>query len=146
MKVKGIWDWFLGQLVSYYYFSRVGESPCGTLLFADQKHHRVLSRDGSGKTTVLSGGNMGYRDGPGAAVRFNGPVLLGVDGQGYCYVNDTGNGCLRRVSPVGDTVTLRGQWAALPSVLNYSYMEWYYWEGDVFIVNRYGQIPEGDVF
>jgi sugar lactone lactonase YvrE len=41
----------------------------------------------------------GYRDGPAAQARFWNPSGLAVDQAGFIYVADSGNHCLRRISP-----------------------------------------------
>jgi sugar lactone lactonase YvrE len=50
----------------------------------------------------------GYADGPAAEARFQGPRSVAVDGAGNLYVADTGNHCIRVISPAGQVTTLAG--------------------------------------
>ncbi|MGD0089785.1 MAG: putative Ig domain-containing protein, partial [Planctomycetota bacterium] len=50
----------------------------------------------------------GFADGQGSAARFSYPGGLAVDGSGNVYVADTGNGAIRRVTPLGVVDTLGG--------------------------------------
>ena len=53
-------------------------------------------------------GGAGFVDGPASSARFNSPQGVAVDARRYVYVADTENHAIRRVSPVGDVVTLAG--------------------------------------
>jgi sugar lactone lactonase YvrE len=59
-------------------------------------------------TTIAGGGTAGYRDGPAAQARFNGPIGVAVDDQGNVYVADSYNDRLRVISPDGRVRTLAG--------------------------------------
>ena len=50
----------------------------------------------------------GFVDGPGSRARFKQPRGLAWDQSGNVYVADSGNHCIRRVSPDGDVVTVAG--------------------------------------
>ncbi|MGI4872512.1 MAG: SMP-30/gluconolactonase/LRE family protein [Janthinobacterium lividum] len=45
----------------------------------------------------------------GARVQFTEPTGLAVDALGYVYVADTGNQCIRRISPQGEVTTIAGR-------------------------------------
>jgi sugar lactone lactonase YvrE len=50
----------------------------------------------------------GYADGLAAEAKFNSPRSVAVDGVGKVYVADTGNHCIRLISPDGQVSTLAG--------------------------------------
>src|SRR5207302_8933243 len=51
-------------------------------------------------TTVVAGtGSSGITNGPLSVAQFDSPLDVGVDVEGAFYVADTGNNCIRRVSP-----------------------------------------------
>ena len=62
-----------------------------------------------GKVFTLAGAGVpGFRDGVGAAAKFNNPQGVAVDIQRNVYVADTGNHCIRIVYPNGTTATFAG--------------------------------------
>jgi sugar lactone lactonase YvrE len=67
---------------------------------------RRITPDGTVSTLAGRAGMAGYVDGPGAAARFAGPSALEVDAAGNVLVLETGNGALRRISPLGDVTTM----------------------------------------
>ena len=83
--------------------------PHGTLYISDGGDNdriRVLRPDGS--VATLAGGAEGFRDGQGAAARFDTPSGLALDATGNLYVADTGNHAIRKVTPDGVVTTLAG--------------------------------------
>lgn len=85
--------------------------PDGAVYFTDGSRVRRLSRDG--QVTTLAGipgytYAEGYTDGPGVQARFRMPHGLLVAADGTVYVADTGNNCIRRISPAGVVSTLAG--------------------------------------
>jgi len=64
----------------------------------------------AGVVTTLAGsrGLSGTADGVGAAARFDSPVGMVADADGYLYVSD-GNARIRRISPAGEVLTVVGQ-------------------------------------
>jgi DNA-binding beta-propeller fold protein YncE len=83
----------------------------GNLIVVDAAAQRIrrIRRDGSVETVAGSGSlapgatsvRGGYADGPGAAARFNWPRGVAVAKDGTIYVADTGNHCIRAVTPAG---------------------------------------------
>jgi len=83
--------------------------PHGSLYISDggdNNRIRVLRPDGS--VATLAGGAEGFRDGQGAAARFDTPSGLALDSTGNLYVADTGNHAIRKVTPEGLVTTLAG--------------------------------------
>jgi len=59
--------------------------------------------------TVLAGADEpGFQDGNGDLARFNHPLALAVDNQGYVYIADSSNHAIRKISPQGQVTTLAG--------------------------------------
>ena len=50
----------------------------------------------------------GFADGPAADARFNDPESVAIDAEGNIIVADTGNHCIRKVTPDGTVSTLAG--------------------------------------
>lgn len=80
----------------------------GTLLVADQHHHRILALTPDDEITVIAGGASGYRDGTAGQAMFRHPSDVAVGPDGTCYVADGGNDRIRVVSPDGSVSTLAG--------------------------------------
>jgi sugar lactone lactonase YvrE len=85
----------------------------GNVYVADTNNHRVRLISPAGQVTTLAGPlkagyAAGYADGPAAEAKFNGPRSVAVDGAGKAYVADTGNHCIRVISPDGQVTTLAG--------------------------------------
>src|SRR5439155_1016779 len=72
----------------------------------------VLTRGANGalqvRTLAGSAGLIGAADGVGAAARFNRPLGVTVDSAHNLYIVDSLNNRVRRVSPLGEVVTLAG--------------------------------------
>lgn len=64
----------------------------------------------SGKVTTVAGsaGISGAYDGIGGYALFNLPNGIAIDGTSNIYVADTGNSCIRRISPSGVVTTVAG--------------------------------------
>jgi sugar lactone lactonase YvrE len=84
----------------------------GNLYVADTGNNaiRKVAPDGS-VSTLAGGGEPGYLDGIGRAARFNGPVGVAVDREGYVYVADTYNDRIRRIDRDGKVTTVAGNGA-----------------------------------
>ena len=80
---------------------------------ADTNNHRIRRIGPAGEVTTLAGPPeagyaAGYADGPAADARFQSPRSVAVDDAGNVYVADTGNHCVRVISPDGQVTTLAG--------------------------------------
>ena len=71
-----------------------------------------------GAPTVFAGcGRPGHVDGKGAAAAFNRPNGVAMDADGAVYVTDSGNHCVRHVTPDGVVCTLQSAHGAPSSVI-----------------------------
>lgn len=86
----------------------VAFGPDGTCFVADSGNDRIRTITPDGFVSTVAGSIYDYGDGRGAAARFRRPAALDVDTEGSCYVADTGNNAIRRVSPSGDVTTIAG--------------------------------------
>lgn len=84
---------------------------------ADAALQRIFVVGNDGTMTVLAGGGEpnalgsvtgGYADGRGASALFNTPQGITADAKGIVYVADTGNHCIRKITPNGIVSTLAG--------------------------------------
>ena len=81
----------------------------GNLYVADTSNNRIgkVAPDGT-VSTIAGDGTAGYRDGPAAQARFNGPVGIAVDTRGNVFVADTYNDRVRMISTDGQVSTVAG--------------------------------------
>jgi serine/threonine-protein kinase len=91
----------------------VAVDDAGNVYVADTSNHRIRLISPAGEVTTFAGLPMagyaaGYADGPAAEAKFNGPRSVAVDGAGNVYVADTGNHCIRVITPGGQVSTLAG--------------------------------------
>lgn len=86
----------------------VAVGPDGTCYVADTGNDRIRTISPEGRVETLAGSNYDHGDGRGPAARFRRPTALDVDAAGTCYVADTGNHAIRRISPEGEVATLAG--------------------------------------
>ena len=89
----------------------VALGPDGSLYIADSRNHRIrrVGLDGI-ITTVAGNGTEGYSGDDGRAIdaQLNVPCSVAVSLDGSLYIADTGNHCIRQVSPDGIITTLTG--------------------------------------
>ncbi|MCC4594078.1 NHL repeat-containing protein [Xanthomonas campestris pv. phormiicola] len=89
--------------------SGIAVDAAGTLYIADTGNHAIRKLSAQGVVTTLAGdGTAGFRDGPAAQARFNGPMGVAVDAQGRVYVADTYNDRIRVIERDGQVRTLAG--------------------------------------
>ena len=86
----------------------VAIGPDGTCYVADTGSDRIRTITPDGLVNTLAGSIYDYGDGRGAAARFRRPEAVTVDVDGTCYVADTGNNAIRRITPDGEVTTLAG--------------------------------------
>ncbi|MBW8244275.1 hypothetical protein K1F50_15810 [Muricauda oceani] len=136
-----LWARLSAGLFTETHTTAAGISPEGTVYLADRYRHLIWKKGPSGHFSVLAGGECGQRDGPGHMARFDHPELLGLDVQGNCYVED-GNGNVRRVSPLGGTVTLSAPtWPETSTgkvlvqvALRFRYIEWARLDDKIYVL------------
>lgn len=82
----------------------------GTLYVTDTMNKTIRKVTAEGTVTTFAGtaGVTGTTDGTGAAASFNLPMGIAVDVSGYCYVADTANNTIRKITPAGAVSTLAG--------------------------------------
>lgn len=81
----------------------------GTVFVSDPALNQILRVTGAGKVSLLSGVKEGGSlNGPVKMASFLQPQGLAVDPAGVLYVADTGNNCIRRITPDGRVSTLAG--------------------------------------
>lgn len=85
----------------------------GDVLVAETGRHTIRRIGADGTVTTLAGigGQAGFRDGPAAEARFNGPIGVAADAKGYVYIADTYNDRIRLLTPDGNVRTLAGSGA-----------------------------------
>ncbi len=69
---------------------------------------RKISPDGQVSTLAGQPGFAGYQNGPVANATFKNPGGLALDAAGNVYVADTGNACIRKITPDGQVSTVAG--------------------------------------
>lgn len=82
----------------------------GDVLIAETGRHTIRRIGADGTVTTLAGvnGQAGFRDGPAAEARFNGPIGVAADAKGNVYIADTYNDRIRLLTPDGNVRTLAG--------------------------------------
>jgi len=87
------------------------------LYIADELNHCIRKVTPLGNVSTFSGnGVAGHQDGSAAAARFNFPTDIAYDAiNGYFYVADKGNHCIRKINIAGDVFTVAG----IPGIAGY---------------------------
>lgn len=77
---------------------------------ADTMNQCIRKIDFNGNSSLLAGipGQAGFQDGAGQQAMFNEPMGLDIDQEGNLYVADSGNNCIRKITPQGEVSTLVG--------------------------------------
>jgi sugar lactone lactonase YvrE len=79
------------------------------LYVADTLGHQIRRMNEEGELKVFAGsGLLGRVDGRAEAAQFSAPHSLTFDAQGNCFVADTNNHAIRRISTTGDVTTYAG--------------------------------------
>ena len=97
-----------GDEALFRYPTDVAIGADGTCYVADAGNHRIRTISPAGVVATLAGSIYDYGDGRGPEGRFRQPLALDIDAEGTCYVADTGNNAVRRVTPDGEVTTLAG--------------------------------------
>jgi sugar lactone lactonase YvrE len=111
--VAGSWTYgFADGAGAHARFNRpdgVAVSESGVVFVSDPGNSRIRRIDVSGNVTTAAGdGTWGYRDGPAAQARFDGPRGLALDAGGNLYVADQANNRIRKVDAQGVVSTYAG--------------------------------------
>ena len=89
--------------------SALAIDAAGALYVADTGNHVIRRITPEGVVSTIAGDGMaGYRDGPAAEARFNGPVGVAIDGAGRVIVADTYNDRIRAIAADGTVTTVAG--------------------------------------
>lgn len=81
----------------------------GIIYVADTGNNAIRRVTPDGYVTTIAGdGDAGFRDGPGHAARFNGPIGVAIDGTGQLVVADTYNDRIRAIGTDGTVTTVAG--------------------------------------
>lgn len=93
----------------YNYPSSMALHFSGHVYIADTDNHRIRIMTPEGHVSTFVGtGTPGLTDGNAAVAQFYRPRGLAFDTQGNLYVADTGNHCIRKITPNGMVSTLAG--------------------------------------
>lgn len=68
---------------------------------------RKISPEGM-VSTFSGSGKPGFKDGSGKEAEFNSPMALALDRKGNIFISDTGNHCIRMITPDGMVKTIAG--------------------------------------
>ncbi|MEB3198271.1 MAG: hypothetical protein VKP62_13805 [Candidatus Sericytochromatia bacterium] len=86
--------------------------PGKGLYVADRGNHCIRLVNSSGRVTTVAGNpkerQEGHADGDGLSARFRSPAGLAADEDGNVYVSDSGNHCIRMITPEGVVRTIAG--------------------------------------
>lgn len=91
--------------------ANIAADSSGNLGVADTANFVIRKIDTSGNVTTLAGnGTQGYLDGPAASAEFAMPTSVIYNAtDGYWYVADSLNNCIRRIDSSGNVSTYAGQ-------------------------------------
>ncbi|HEY0504007.1 MAG TPA: NHL repeat-containing protein [Lysobacter sp.] len=99
----------VGVAARFHTPSGIALDDAGNLYVADTGNHAIRKVTPQGVVSTLAGdGTPGFRDGPGAQARFDGPIGVAVGRDGRVYVADTYNDRIRVIAIDGTVTTLAG--------------------------------------
>jgi serine/threonine-protein kinase len=91
----------------FYRPDAVAVDAAGNVYVAETTRIRKITAGGI-VSTLAGNSIIGSADGTGSAAQFNGPLGLSTDPSGNIFVADTGNHCIRRITPAGVVNTWAG--------------------------------------
>jgi hypothetical protein len=99
-----------GQGARFYLPEGICVDNKGNVFVAEIGNHTIRRINPDGVVSTLAGlaGSTGTNDGAGSDARFNVPVTVSVDGNGFLYVGDYWNHSVRVINPLGVVSTLAG--------------------------------------
>lgn len=88
----------------------IGLDSFGDAYVADHVNHTIRKITSTGVVTTFAGvaGSAGSTDATGTSARFNSPSGVAVDSAGNCYVADTSNHVIRKITSTGAVTTFAG--------------------------------------
>lgn len=100
-----------GTAASFNYPSGIAIDASGNIYVADAGGNTIRKISPAGMVSTLAGnGSAGSADGIGAGASFNGPEGLTFDAIGNLFVADAGNNMVRKISPLGQVITVAGNY------------------------------------
>jgi sugar lactone lactonase YvrE len=83
----------------------------GSTFVADSQNHVIRRITPAGVVTTFAGqkDNPGHHDGPALVARFDTPSAVACGTDGSLFVADTGNHTIRKITPLGQVLTLAGR-------------------------------------
>lgn len=97
-----------GELSRFKFPLGIASAPDGSLFVADSENNRIREITSGGVVSTIAGSARGYANGPGFSAQFDTPSGVVRDRLGNLYVADTGNHCIRRITPAGRVEPLAG--------------------------------------
>lgn len=96
-------------LSGFYNLRDVAVDASTNLFLSDATRVRKLGTDGW-VSTLAGTGVPGYRNGRGSIAQFNNAAGLCIDTNGNVYVADSGNNCIRKISPDTANIGIADDW------------------------------------
>lgn len=99
-----------GTAASFSPITGIVVDSSGNLFVTDHFNHTIRKITSGGVVTTFAGsaGSGGYLDATGTAARFSWPSSIAIDSSNNLYVNDLGNGVVRKITPAGVVTTVLG--------------------------------------
>jgi len=100
----------IGSAARFYQPEGVCVDAKGNVFVSEIGNQTIRKITPAGVVTTVAGlwGVAGTNDGNGNAARFQTPVTVQVDDDGFLYVGDYNNHTIRKITPAGDVSTLAG--------------------------------------
>ena len=71
------------------------------IIVFDRQNHRIRQLNSSGSLRTIAGSEAGYKDSLLVNAKFSDPAFGAFDRNGNLFVSDTGNDCIRKITPLG---------------------------------------------